>query len=562
MDARPTYEELEQRVKALEQRTAEPKGSEKERIHLQRQLESLQKIAHMVDADYRTLCDQVLSEILDMTQSQYAFYGFLDEDETVMTLYSWSREVLAECSVVDKPIHYPIAKAGVWADAVRKRRALIINDYQANHSGKTGIPEGHVQLTRILSVPIFSHGKIVALAAVSNKQSDYVDDDAKRIEALVASGQVILDLRQAQEALQESEEKFRGMNKELAQGLSEVLEALKQLASGDPEVRIPETANLELITRLKQMVNLTAQDLGEIVHLSHEFAMGLAEHFDALHKVSKGDLNARVTGTSQVELLEQLKKVTNQMIESVSTQIAERQRAEEALRKSEEELRHLSSQLLKVQENERKRISRELHDSIGQSLTAIKFGLENARSQVAQDTAEASVELLATLIPLVQQASEEVRRIHTDLRPSMLDDLGILTTINWLCREFQLIYTGIRIEKQVDIKENDVPESLKIIIFRILQEALNNVAKHSHADLVRLHFGKTRNTIRLAIRDNGRGFDMRGVLTTEVAEKGFGITSMKERTELSEGVFAIKSALGAGTVVDASWPYKGGQPVS
>jgi signal transduction histidine kinase len=352
------------------------------------------------------------------------------------------------------------------------------------------------------------------------------------------------------------------MNKELAQGLSEVLEALKQLASGDPEVRIPETAKLELITRLKQMVNLTAQDLGEIVHLSHEFAMGLAEHFDALHKVSKGDLNARVTGTSQVELLEQLKKVTNQMIESVSTQIAERQRAEEALRKSEEELRHLSSQLLKVQENERKRISRELHDSIGQSLTAIKFGLENARSQVAQDTAEASVELLATLIPLVQQASEEVRRIHTDLRPSMLDDLGILTTINWLCREFQLIYTGIRIEKQVDIKENDVPESLKIIIFRILQEALNNVAKHSHADLVRLHFGKTRNTIRLAIRDNGRGFDMRGVLTTEVAEKGFGITSMKERTELSEGVFAIKSALGAGTVVDASWPYKGGQPVS
>jgi signal transduction histidine kinase len=562
MDARPTYEELEQRVKALEQRTAEPKGSEKERIHLQRQLESLQKIAHMVDADYRTLCDQVLSEILDMTQSQYAFYGFLDEDETVMTLYSWSREVLAECSVVDKPIHYPIAKAGVWADAVRKRRALIINDYQANHSGKTGIPEGHVQLTRILSVPIFSHGKIVALAAVSNKQSDYVDDDAKQIEALVASGQVILDLRQAQEALQESEEKFRGMNKELAQGLSEVLEALKQLASGDPEVRIPETAKLELITRLKQMVNLTAQDLGEIVHLSHEFAMGLAEHFDALHKVSKGDLNARVTGTSQVELLEQLKKVTNQMIESVSTQIAERQRAEEALRKSEEELRHLSSQLLKVQENERKRISRELHDSIGQSLTAIKFGLENARSQVAQDTAEASVELLATLIPLVQQASEEVRRIHTDLRPSMLDDLGILTTINWLCREFQLIYTGIRIEKQVDIKENDVPESLKIIIFRILQEALNNVAKHSHADLVRLHFGKTRNTIRLAIRDNGRGFDMRGVLTTEVAEKGFGITSMKERTEFSEGVFAIKSALGAGTVVDASWPYKGGQPVS
>ncbi len=562
MAARPTYEELEQRVKALEQQTVEPKGSEKERIQLRRQLECLRKIAHMVDADYRTLCDQILLEILDMTQSQYAFYGFFNEDETVMTLYSWSREVLEECSVVDKPIHYPIAKAGVWADAVRKRRVLIINDYQANHSGKKGIPEGHVQLTRILSVPIFSQGRIVALAAVSNKQSDYVDDDAKQIEAVVASAQLILNLRQAQEALQESEEKFRGMNKELAQGLSEVLEALKQLASGDPEVRIPEAAKLELITRLKHMVNLTAQDLGEIVQLSHEFAIGLAEHFDALHKVSKGDLNARVTGTSQVELLEQLKKVTNQMIESVSTQITERQRAEEALRKSEEELRHLSSQLLKVQENERKRISRELHDSIGQSLTAIKFGLENARSQVAQGTAEASVELLATLIPVVQHASEEVRRIHTDLRPSMLDDLGILATINWFSREFQMIYTGIRIEKHVDIEENDVPDSLRIIIFRILQEALNNAAKHSGADLVRLHFGKTRDTIRLAIRDNGRGFDMGHVLSMEGSEKAFGITSMKERTELSGGTLAIESAPGAGTVVEASWPYKGGQPLS
>jgi len=342
---------------------------------------------------------------------------------------------------------------------------------------------------------------------------------------------------------------------ELSLGLSEILEALRQIASGDPEVRIPETAKRGLLAQLKHMVNLTAENLADIVDLSHEFAIGLAEHFDVLHRVSEGDLTARVSGTSHVELLERLKTVTNQMIDSVSTEITERQRADEALRKSEEELRHLSSQLLEVQENERKRISRELHDSIGQSLTAIKFGLENARSQAPQGTAGASVELLATLIPLVQEASEEVRRIHTDLRPSMLDDLGILTTINWLCREFQVVYTGIRIEKQIDIEENDVPEPLKIIIFRILQEALNNVAKHSHADFVRLYLGKTDEIIRLAIRDNGRGFDMWDVLTAEVAEKGFGMTSMKERAELSGGTFTIESSPGEGTVVEASWPY-------
>lgn len=126
---------------------------------------------------------------------------------------------------------------------------------------------------------------------------------------------------------------------ELALGLSEVFEALKEISTGDPEVRIPEASKLELITKLKHMVNLTAEELAEIVGLSHEFAIGLAEHFDVLHRVSKGELTARVFGTSQLQLLEALKKVTNQMIESVSREITERRRAEEALRDSRERYR-------------------------------------------------------------------------------------------------------------------------------------------------------------------------------------------------------------------------------
>ena len=223
--------------------------------------------------------------------------------------------------------------------------------------------------------------------------------------------------------------------------------------------------------------------------------------------------------------------------------------------KTEERLRFLSSQLLIAQENERKRIAQELHDSIGQSLTAIKFGLENSLDERARCTAKARVELLEAVIPLVQQAIEEVRRIHTDLRPSMLDDLGILTTINWFCREFQMIYSDVRIEKELDVQESEVPESLKMVVFRVLQEAMNNIAKHSDADLVRLCFKKTDATIGLTIEDNGRGFDLQGALSLNSPEKGFGITSMKERTELAGGSFAIESTPGTGTVVRASWPY-------
>jgi len=122
---------------------------------------------------------------------------------------------------------------------------------------------------------------------------------------------------------------------ELALGLSETFEALKQISAGDPLVRIAETSELELISKLKHIVNLTAENLGEMVDLSHEFAMGLAEHFNVLDRVSKGDLTAQVSGTSQVELLESLKQVTNQMIESVAREVRERKSAEEALRESD-----------------------------------------------------------------------------------------------------------------------------------------------------------------------------------------------------------------------------------
>ncbi len=171
----------------------------------------------------------------------------------------------------------------------------------------------------------------------------------------------------------ERDVELEGTSMELALGLSEVFEALKQISSGDPLVRIPETSELELITKLKHIVNLTAENLAEIVDLSHEFAIGLAEHFDALHRVSTGDLTARVSGVSQVELLESLKKVTNEMIESVSREMAERKRAEEALQRAhhnleirvEERTAELTraNVLLKQGISERRRAEEALRDS-------------------------------------------------------------------------------------------------------------------------------------------------------------------------------------------------------
>lgn len=239
--------------------------------------------------------------------------------------------------------------------------------------------------------------------------------------------------------------------------------------------------------------------------------------------------------------------------EWLEQEIVDRKQIEESLRKSEAELRDLSGQLLDIQEKERKKIARELHDSIGQSLAAIKFGIESVLSQTGQGAGDAYIESLKALVVLVKQASDEVRRIHTDLRPSLLDDLGVISTISWFCREFHKLYPAIRIETAIGLEEKEISQPLKIVVFRILQEALNNVARHSRAQSALVALQKTNRKIELRIEDNGRGFDIQKVASNRTLGGGFGLTNMRERTELSHGSFSIDSHPGRGTTIRASW---------
>jgi PAS domain S-box-containing protein len=233
--------------------------------------------------------------------------------------------------------------------------------------------------------------------------------------------------------------------------------------------------------------------------------------------------------------------------------ITDRKHTDEALRQSEKELRFLSAELLEAQEKERGRIARELHDGVGQSLSTMKVRLETLAKIARSDVSQIRVEDLDNLVPIIRQTIEEVRNTSMDLRPSTLDSLGIVPTIDWFSREFQTTYPVINIQKQIDIQESEVPDFLKIIIYRILQEALNNAASHSRANLLRISLVKTDGEIRLAVQDNGQGFDLEDLLSADTSERGFGITSMKERAELSGGSFSIESGIGKGTTIQASW---------
>lgn len=260
------------------------------------------------------------------------------------------------------------------------------------------------------------------------------------------------------------------------------------------------------------------------------------------------DLRRRVEDSERL-----LQKVTNNRIgrelaeEALKRAENGQKRAENALTQSESQVKNLTSQLLLAEEKERKRIANELHDSLGQSLNAISTNVRNALQQVG-DKVKTGFESLEGIMPIIEQSILEVRRIGMNLRPAILDDLGLLSTIGWFLREYQTTYPSIRVEKQTEIQETQVPGYLKSVIYRILQEAMNNIAKHSKASLVRLSLKEKDDRIELAVEDNGLGFDMESI------KKGLGLGSMRERAEFSGGSFDIESVGGKGTMIRASWP--------
>lgn len=221
---------------------------------------------------------------------------------------------------------------------------------------------------------------------------------------------------------------------------------------------------------------------------------------------------------------------------------------------SQSELQRVSARLLEIQESERRRIATDLHDVLGQSLTMIKISLDESLLLLAGNEPEVAAESLRRLIPMVKEALGEVRRVAMDLRPSILDDLGILATLSWFFREFGTVCRDMEVEKDFGIEEENVPVPLKITIFRIIQEATSNIVKHAHASRIRVSLKKAGDALHLSIEDDGVGFDAAETANYCPLDKGLGLLSMKERAKLSGGRYELVSALGQGTRISVSWP--------
>jgi PAS domain S-box-containing protein len=235
--------------------------------------------------------------------------------------------------------------------------------------------------------------------------------------------------------------------------------------------------------------------------------------------------------------------------------ITEQVKVEDSLVESEKELRLMSLRLLNAQENERKRVASELHDGISQSLSSLKYKVEQSTNECGSEICEVN-SLKQFVVQKIQGAIEEIRRISMDLRPSILDDLGIIDTANWLLREYQSMHAHIKLEKTIEIREDQIPEVLKISIFRILQEALNNISKHANASSVKVDLRRLGSKILLTISDDGRGIG--SALSHGKAQRakqriGLGLKSMQERAKLTGGVFGVGTSQTGGTRLQVLW---------
>jgi PAS domain S-box-containing protein len=228
--------------------------------------------------------------------------------------------------------------------------------------------------------------------------------------------------------------------------------------------------------------------------------------------------------------------------------INERKQAEEKIKQTNEQLRLLTTHLQKIREEERKRIGREIHDDLGQQLTAIKMDVAWVDKKIPAETTLIKSKL-KNIITLLDGSNQSIRRILTELRLGILDDYGLLEALDWHGRQFAA-NTGIQVTISTNESEIKLSEPIAICLFRVYQEALTNISKHAHADKAIVSINISDETIFMKISDNGKGFDDH----SEIKRASFGILGMKERVHSVKGNFDLSSEHGTGTKVSITIP--------
>jgi PAS domain S-box-containing protein len=256
--------------------TVQKRAEETIKLNEMRQA-ALLKLYEMQGLPIKEVCEFVLEASLPLTGSKIGFLGFLNDDETLMTIHSWSESVMSQCTIHEKPILFDIGESGVWGEAVRKRQPVIISDYQASPLRK-GIPEGHVNISRFMAVPLFDQDKIVALAAVGNKRQDYGEQDIRQLQLLIEGMWQIIKRRQAEEDLINQAEMIKHFTNSVSHDLRNPAVAIQGLA----RVMQKKYATMSR-EKLENFIDQIAKSAEQIVTLSEDINAYISTREAPLH---------------------------------------------------------------------------------------------------------------------------------------------------------------------------------------------------------------------------------------------------------------------------------------
>ena len=332
---------------------------------------------------------------------------------------------------------------------------------------------------------------------------------------------------------------------EVARGLDDAVPALRDGKPHEFEFYCPVTDQTQQFT-LRPMRNgagnasAAPRDTRTVLVVTDVSALRRAQQ--ALENVNL-DLESRV------------RLRTHELYESnrdLRSEVARREHAEQELRASRNNLALLSEQLIQAQEGERRRISLELHDSVGQSLSAIKYTLERAIIMVQRGNLGSPESVLALAIQRIHETVDGIRAISMNLRPQMLDNLGAASAASWFCRGFAEIYPTLAVRTEITAENLQIPARIATHLFRCVQELLNNVAKHAQARTVWIVLKREGARLSLEVRDDGIG------MPEHPAEhparlQGSGLRNLRERAEMTGGRFSLSSGPDGGTSTQIVW---------
>ena len=270
----------------------------------------------------------------------------------------------------------------------------------------------------------------------------------------------------------------------------------------------------------------------------------------ATREFAAGNLGARTGMTGGLDELNELASAIDQMAERLEQRQAERDRAEREIKNSREQLRNLSAHLQSVREEERTRMAREIHDELGQSLTALKMDVSWLNRRFREEEA-AFQNKLAAMEEVIDRTIQTVQKLSGELRPGILDDLGLAAAIEWQAQEFQ-DRTGIECEVSLSPEEIILDRDQSTTMFRIFQETLTNVIRHAGATKVEVKLEEHKGGIVLEVTDNGRG-----ITESEISDpKSFGLIGMRERVDFIGGEVTVAGFPNKGTRIKVILPLK------